>query len=198
MFHIASLKNARVADILSLNESCLYWNLDFTRDPYEWEIPLVGKLTDDLRLVFINSGEKDMQIWAPSPNDIVSSKSFFATLSGDLLRPSFLVQNVWGSVSPPRVKAFSWVATLGKQNTMDVIQHKRPFIALSPSICPLCRNEGESGNHLFLHCDFASMVWRFIQQSFSLHFVMPKKVEDLFHQLGGRGIVHGGRGKMFC
>lgn len=70
-------------------------------------------------------------------------------------------------------------------------------MAFSPSICPLCRNEGESETHLFLHCEFSSKVWSFFQHSLSLHFVMMEKIENLFHQWGGEGIVKGGRGKLF-
>lgn len=108
------------------------------RDPYEWEVVLIRNLTEDLKLIFMNPGEKDIRIWSPSSNGYFSSKSFLSILSGNLSIPSsFLVKKVWGSIAPPQIKAFSWVSVLRKQNSMDALQHKRPFFAISPFMCPL-------------------------------------------------------------
>lgn len=80
---------------------------------------------------------------------------------------------------------------------MNVLQRRHPYTALSPTICPLHKKEGELGNHLFLHCDFASKVWRFFQQALSIYFVMLESADGLFHQWGGGGVVKGARGKIF-
>lgn len=78
---------------------------------------------------------------------------------------------------------------------MDVLQKWRPFMALSPSICPLCGKEGESGGHIFLHCESAMKVWNFFRQRLANQFPMPKLIGDLIHQWGsGMG---GGKKKAF-
>lgn len=80
---------------------------------------------------------------------------------------------------------------------MDVLQHKRPFMALSPFMCPLCRKDGESGNQIFLHCSYSSKVWIYFLRALSWNLVMPDSVEGLFHIWEGGGVVKGAKGKIF-
>uniref|UniRef100_A0A2N9G2I3 Reverse transcriptase zinc-binding domain-containing protein n=1 Tax=Fagus sylvatica TaxID=28930 RepID=A0A2N9G2I3_FAGSY len=43
--------------------------------------------------------------------------------------------------------------------------------------------DGESVDHLFLHCPYAKELWDMILALFGIHWVMPKRVLDLFHLL---------------
>lgn len=84
-----------------------------------------------------------------------SCKSFLTILSAESL-PPYPHHKIWYSAAPPRVKAFNWVVSLNRQNTTDILQRRHPYMALFPSVCCLCRVTVESGNHLFIHCPFAS------------------------------------------
>jgi hypothetical protein len=44
----------------------------------------------------------------------------------------------------------------------------------------LCKAEGETIDHMFLHCEIACSLWYAIFSHFSLSWVMPSKVEGLF------------------
>jgi hypothetical protein len=46
--------------------------------------------------------------------------------------------------------------------------------------CFLCKRDGESVNHLLLHCDVASTMWNNIFTRFGMSWVMPSRVIDLF------------------
>lgn len=83
LFHIALHKNAKVAEILSPRSNGSLWNLLFTCDPYEWEIPLVGNLVEGLKLVYISSKNEDSLIWSPSPDGSFSSNLFLFVLIGN-------------------------------------------------------------------------------------------------------------------
>lgn len=72
------------------------------------------------------------------------------------------------------------------KNTMDVIQNRWPFIVLSPSMCYLCGEAGESGNHIFIHCKFTHKVWEFFTSALSLCFVKLDNVVDICNQWGRR------------
>lgn len=98
-------------------------------------------------------------------------------------------------MAPSRVKAFSWISFLGKQNTIEVIQRKRHFLSISPSMCPLCKRDEEFSSHIFIYCDYSSKVWNFFKKPLSLNFVIPESVENLFYQWGTG--VKGDLGKMF-
>lgn len=86
------------------------------------------------------------------------------------------------------------ISFLRRQNTMKVLQRRRPFI-ISPSMCPLGRLDVESGDHIFIHYPFASKVWNIFKQALNLHFVMPKTMEELYGQWGNGG--RGEKGKIF-
>jgi hypothetical protein len=45
--------------------------------------------------------------------------------------------------------------------------------------CCLCKRDGESVDHLLLHCDVASALWDNIFTRFSMSWVMPKRVINL-------------------
>ena len=71
------------------------------------------------------------------------------------LSPLFPTKFVWNSQVPFKVKAFAWLVAHKKVNTNDLLQLRRPHKALSPDICKLCMKQGESVDHLFLHCSVA-------------------------------------------
>jgi hypothetical protein len=46
--------------------------------------------------------------------------------------------------------------------------------------CCLCKRNGESVDHLLLHCDVASTLWGALFTHFGMSWVMPRRVIDLF------------------
>lgn len=73
-----------MAEVPSDGINELNWTHPFSRDPYEWEIPIVGRLMENLRLVNLVRDELDTCVWAaPMSNSVFSSKSFFSILFND-------------------------------------------------------------------------------------------------------------------
>ena len=50
----------------------------------------------------------------------------------------------------------------------------------------MCKQEGESVNHLLLHCSMARELWTLVLSLFGVHQVMPKRVLDLLACWKGR------------
>lgn len=96
-----------MVNVLSYDANGLLWILPFFRDIYEWEVPLVGNLINDLKMVYISSSDIDTRIWSPSLDGLFSSKTFFNVLLKE--SPSFPQHKIWSSTAFLRVKAFSWV-----------------------------------------------------------------------------------------
>ena len=47
-------------------------------------------------------------------------------------------------------------------------------------LCPImCRNAGETGNHLLIHCTLASALWHLVLRSFGVPWVFPNNIADL-------------------
>ena len=45
--------------------------------------------------------------------------------------------------------------------------------------CCMCRCEGESVDHLLIHCYMANELWNFVFRSFRIQWVLPRTVIDL-------------------
>ncbi|KAG2724440.1 hypothetical protein I3760_01G016600 [Carya illinoinensis] len=50
----------------------------------------------------------------------------------------------------------------------------------------MCKKDGESVNHLFLHCEVSRFLWDEVLSWTGLHWVMPKDVVDLM--VGWKGL----------
>ena len=66
-----------------------------------------------------------------------------------------------------------------KVNTNDLLQLRRPHKALSPDICKLCMKQGESADHLFLHCSVALGLWHRLFQLAKMDWVPPRSISDM-------------------
>ncbi|RVX07693.1 hypothetical protein CK203_021947 [Vitis vinifera] len=84
---------------------------------------------------------------------VVFSEIFFLGLVKSLNPLMFLpAKFLWSSKVPSKVKALAWLVAHGKVNTNDKLQLRRPYKALCPQWCILCKGNGESSDHIFLHC----------------------------------------------
>ena len=157
---------------------------------------VVGELMSLLKEVFLSPSFPDKRIWTLKSLGKFSSKSLFTYLSHPCAIPSpFPVKQVWKPPVPSRIKAFSWTVVLDRLNTMEMLQMRRPFLYLSPSWCVLCKSEGESANHLFMHCRFAKAIWDHFFEKLHWQWVMPGTIYDLFWQWTPVGL--GELGKYF-
>jgi len=75
------------------------------------------------------------------------------------------------------VAFFAWTAALGKILTLDNLRKKRVIVI---DRCCMCKMNGETVDHLLLHCEVARVLWYAILSRFSLSWVMPLWVIDLF------------------
>jgi len=48
------------------------------------------------------------------------------------------------------------------------------------AVCCMCKDSGESVNHLLLHCEMACALWNTIFSLVGLAWVMPSQVVDIF------------------
>ena len=83
------------------------------------------------------------------------------------------------SLIPHKIKVFTWLVALGRVNTSEVLQKKRPSTTLYPSWCVMCKRDAEKVDHLFIHCSYASHIWWKILQISGLYWVVPTSCFDL-------------------
>jgi hypothetical protein len=69
------------------------------------------------------------------------------------------------------------VAALGKILILDNLRKMQVIVI---DRCCMCKKNGESVDYLLIHCEFACVLWNAIFSRFSLSWVMPRWVVDLF------------------
>ena len=132
------------------------------------------ELLDCLNNVQLNQALEDTRLWLPDSSHTFTSKSAFnklrETLNSNVFSPFKLI---WKSPIPHKIKVFIWLVALGRVNTCDVLQKKRPSSTLYPSWCVMCKSETETVDHLFIHCSYASRIWCKILHTSGLYWVVP-------------------------
>ncbi len=63
---------------------------------------------------------------------------------------------MWKLKVPFKVSLFLWTATLGKIFAIDNLLKRRLLVL---DWCCMCKREGETIDHLFLHCSVAKGLW---------------------------------------
>jgi hypothetical protein len=76
------------------------------------------------------------------------------------------------------------------RNKIPTIDNLRQRGMIVVNRCWLCELDGESVDHLLLHCGVASALWNVIFSRFGLCWVMPGSVRKL-SLAGGRGAARG-------
>ncbi|XP_042954850.1 uncharacterized protein LOC122291257 [Carya illinoinensis] len=99
--------------------------------------------------------------------------------------PPFPWKCIWRSHMPSKVAFFTWTASLGKILTLDNLR-KRGIIVMD--WCFICKKNGETVDHLLLHCEVPRALWDGIFGRTGLAWAMPLRVVDL---LACRKGLHG-------
>jgi len=102
----------------------------------------------------VNRDWADSLRWVSSKKGVFRVKSYFGSLtcSGGTRFPW---KSVWRTQEPPMAAFFTWSAALGKILTIDNLR-KRHIINVDR--CCVCKRDGESMDHILLHCDVASVM----------------------------------------
>jgi hypothetical protein len=176
LYRIACVKDAPVADFVQVRDNAVHWEVTFTRLAQDWELESISSFFDLLYSANIISSEKDKMCWKPARSKGFQVKSFYTQLTSS--GPGcFPWKSIWKAKVPPRVAFFVWTAALGKILTADNLRRRGMIVV---SWCCMCKADGESVDHLLLHCPYAKELWDMIFGLFGLQWVMPKRVIDLF------------------
>jgi hypothetical protein len=174
LFSIARFKEASIANNMEPSSNSIQWNIQFTRLLHDWEVGELASFYKRLYDCKLRGVGKDKLWWMPSRKGLFEVKSFYRALSPRGL-VSFPWKSVWKSKAPPRVAFFVWTAVRSKILTLDNLG-RRGLVVVNR--CWLCEVEGESVDHLLLHCAAARDLWYAFFARFGLCWVMPRSVKE--------------------
>jgi hypothetical protein len=128
----------------------------------------------------------------PGEGGLFSVHSVYTTL-GTVFAP--LVQfpahqlrvfdRIWKCSAPSKVVAFSWKLLRNRIPTKSSLAIRGVPVLGGSIDCVHCLGREEDARHLFLFCDFASLVWNAIFRWLGVIIVLPSDVFVLFDCLTG-------------
>ena len=190
LYRLSTKHNVSIAEFWSESQLEGGWNFGFRRNIRDSELDELVELLDCLNNCQLNPTLEDKRLWLPDSSQIFSCRSAFSkqreTLNMSVFSPFRLI---WKHPIPHKIKVFLWLVALGKVNTGDVLQKKRPTCMLYPNWCVMCRREAETVAHLFIHCSFSTRIWWKIMQAFGLDWVIPGSCYGLLS--GQAGYIKG-------
>ena len=103
------------------------------------------------------SEEKDILRWGYEEKGTYSTREAYNILIKEHMVLDSLWSKIWDPSIWPKVSTFLWLLCHKKILTWDNLR-KRNFYG--PSICPNCKNEEETIEHLMYHCLLAHKLWK--------------------------------------
>jgi hypothetical protein len=139
----------------------------------------VDVLTSFFTLLYSISLDRDGEDklwWSLSRKRKFDVRSFYKTLAYNET-----IHFPWKSICrtkvPLKVAFFAWAAALGKILTLDNLRKMRVIVI---DRCCMCKKNEGFADHLLLQCEVVCVLWNAIFSRFSLSWVMPRWVVDLF------------------
>ena len=78
---------------------------------------------------------------------------------------------------PPKVNIFFWILLQNKILTLDNLK-KRGFIIVNR--CVLCKNDGETVDHIMLHLSFTKKLWDKVCRLLKVDWVFHATIQFFF------------------
>ena len=182
LYSLARYSEATMADSMQFQGSSIHWDIVFIRAVKDWELEAVVSFLDLLYTSSITRVGLDSMHWKLSRNGKFEVKSYYKVLT-QVDHPPFPWKSIWKVQVPTRIAFFTWIAALGKILTIDNLRKRKVLIL---DWCCMCKSNGESVNHLLLHCPITRDLWDMVFSLLGVCWVMPKGVEDLLACWVGR------------
>ncbi|KAA0058980.1 uncharacterized protein E6C27_scaffold98G001710 [Cucumis melo var. makuwa] len=151
------------------------WAINFRRELNDRERCNWEKILEILPTPRPNRGSSK-PTWIPDCNKSFSIASAKILISCQLDQTSGdsrvkLLEIIWKSNIPMKIKFFMWCLIQRRISTMEVIQQRMSNTLLQPNWCVLCNKDNESGNHLFLRCDAVKPLWSLLLRSLNFALI---------------------------
>ena len=150
------------------------WDVRFIRRPNDWEMGGVDEFLHTLGSNLPHTKNGYHLRWKLTKNKNFDIQSIYHKLRS-LLLIIFPSKGVWTVKAPRQVSFFVWIAVWDKILTCDNLRGRwMNFV----DWCIMCHCNGETVDHLLLHCGKAHRLWSLVFRSFGIFWVLPRSVVD--------------------
>ncbi|KAF5464706.1 hypothetical protein F2P56_014761 [Juglans regia] len=175
LYSIAANMEASVADVWGSPHGPPQWNVLFNRDFHDWELPTVLDFFSLIYATGNTTAQEDKLQWRINGSKKYTVRAYYKILISQA-DAHFPWKSIWSSRVPSKVAFFVWTSALGKILTTDNLR-KRGCVVMN--WCYLCKKDGESVDHLLLHCEVTKVLWDEIFRRVDVAWAMPLRVVDL-------------------
>ncbi|XP_068466484.1 uncharacterized protein [Phaseolus vulgaris] len=172
-------KGQKVGEVGEWSNSVWRWRLRWRRDRFVWESDLEQELVLLLSRVNMKYNVSDIQVWGKEEPGQFSVTSAYEILSNQVRgHQSEVYELLWKAKAFPNAVVTAWRVLLDKLPTR--VNLNRRGVQLSSMECPLCQQEEESAQHLFMECCHAQRVWSMCFRWLDISFVQQNDLRSHF------------------
>ncbi|XVF83508.1 hypothetical protein PTKIN_Ptkin16aG0494200 [Pterospermum kingtungense] len=177
VYALAIKKSGKISEFgYFLNEGWV-WKIPLRRRPFGWEMQQWNNFYS------LISGQKlcrlmvDKVIWKRCASGNFSVKSFCvaACIEGN---DHIETWKLWAGLAPPKVETFCWQVIIKRVAVKEELV-KRNLIHYDVPLCAFCKEEMETVDHLFCHCQFTWSMWSHWMKVWGVLWCCPKDVGAL-------------------
>lgn len=187
LFAIVREPNATLQGVLHLisgEDDNIDMQSMFRRRYGDNEIMEIAGLLQRLQGLSLVPQVEDSRRWKWETSHKFSVKSAYVGLCSDQFGGSCPIYGLlWKSKAPMKIKIFAWMLWLEKVNTIDVLQKRLPNTTFFPSRCCLCRQDGESIDHLFARCPFTEQIWITMASELGMQWNSVQSIQALLQMV---------------
>ncbi|XP_071729377.1 uncharacterized protein [Rutidosis leptorrhynchoides] len=180
LFRLEEVKDALVMDRIvndGLNSTCS-WN--WVRNPSGKTATELLELENMIQNFKFVDGSCDGWSWKLQANGLFSTNSLFKIIDGKMLHENGSHINTERlPILPQKIGVF---VSRVKQRRIPVrIELDKRGVDLDSVRCPVCDNDLETVDHVFLHCSFAKNLWSRVFRWWNINRPMYSRLDEIFH-----------------
>ncbi|OVA02993.1 Reverse transcriptase zinc-binding domain [Macleaya cordata] len=178
LYKVSRKQNALVADMMQTDgNGRVLWDLDLPRRLSDQEAREFSQLSFLLETYELN-GNEDTRLCRGERNGKFSVKSCYEVIHKGGI-PNFTEIGIWDQLIPTKISFFIWLVYHNAAPTQDNLA-KRGMVVVNR--CYLCCADGETVDHLLLHCSFANEIWTSFLAEFGIRWAFQNQVKEVFEE----------------
>ncbi|GKV30901.1 hypothetical protein SLEP1_g39668 [Rubroshorea leprosula] len=183
LFLVSTDEEKRICQMGNWKKGNWQWSLQWRRQLYEWEKDNVIELRGLLEKSQLVKDQKNRWEWRYDKEGVYPAKTTYDLLLGNNQNNrTGLSKRIWSKIIPTKVNAFAWQALQDRIPTKLNLYVRGIITDPNQVLCSLCGENMEDGNHLFIHCRVARLVWHKCLQWWRTSSIMLKTYYESFQQ----------------